>query len=245
MPPLADLQQRFVQAVMSGEAPAGLFAGAVPPAEALAVHRDTIMGALVNALRISYPTVDALVGEEFFDRTCRVFAKINPPPTASLSGYGEGFADFLTGFEPAAVLAYLPDVARLDWAVETTLRKAMLTRDFVLDAMVSIALPQNLVVLRLMYPADEIRAALGDDAALAGIIAAPAERFILLWRKGFDAAVLRVDAAAGRFLTSLLAGAGAVAAFDAALAGASETGAMRAIQADIFAASFCTVISTP
>ena len=120
MPPLAELQRQFARAVMTGEALAGLFAG--PAAEALSVHRDTIMAAMVNALRISYPTVDVLVGEEFFDQACRVFADTHLPGTASLAAYGEGFADFLAGFAPAATLAYLPDVARLDRAVEAALR---------------------------------------------------------------------------------------------------------------------------
>jgi hypothetical protein len=33
-----------------------------------------------------------------------------------LSAYGDGFPDFLAGFEPAQPLPYLPDMARLEWA---------------------------------------------------------------------------------------------------------------------------------
>lgn len=242
MPSLADLQHQFAQAVLTGDAPAALFAGCVPYGEALAIHRGTIMGALVNALRLSYPTVDALVGEEFFDQTCRTFAEANLPITASLAAYGGGFADFLADFVPAAALPYLPDIARLDRAIETALHAPLLWQRFGLDAAASINLPQSLAVLRLTYPADEIRAALGDDEAMAAIVNLPAEYFILVWRKGFDAAVQRVSAPAGRFLAALLAGSGADAAFRAAVAAAPEAEAVRAIQTDIFAASFCTVI---
>ena len=245
MPPLAELQHGFVRAVMTGNSPDARFAGHVPIADALAVHRDTVMDALVNALRISYSTVDALVGEEFFGHAARLFAQANPPRVASLAVYGEGFADFLAHFGPVAALAYLPDAARLDRAVETALRAPELPQRFALDAATCIALPQSLVVLRLEYPADEIRAALGDDAALAAIDTRPGARFVLVWRKGFGAAVQRVQTAAGSFLASLLRGNGAGAAFDAAIAAAPEVDAMRAIQADIFAASFCAVISNP
>src|SRR6185312_4067465 len=131
---------------------------------------------------------------------------------------------------------------RLDRAIESALHAPASQRRFALDASVSIALPQSLVVLRLDYPADEIRAALGDDRALATIVPVPAERFILVWRNEFAAAVRRVSAPAGHFLVALLAGAGANAAFAAAMTAAPKADALRAIQADIFAAAFCTVI---
>jgi hypothetical protein len=57
--------------------------------------------------------------------------------------------------------------------------------------------------------------------------------------------VQRVSAPAGRFLAALLTGAGAEAAFAAAIAAASEAEAIPVIQADIFAAAFCTIIPSP
>lgn len=244
MLPLAELQCHFTHAVLEGEVPAGLFAGRVSLDEALSVHRGTVIGALVNALRLSYPTVEALVGEQFFDQTCRVFTKANFPATASLAAYGDGFADFLARFAPAAALPYLADVARLDRAVETVLRAPAREHRFALDASVSIDLPQSLTVLPLIYPADEIRAGIEDDAAMAKIVIEPARRFILVWRKGFDAAVRRVSAPAGHFLGALLASEGAEAVFHAAIADEPEAEVLSAIQAEIFAAPFCTIIST-
>ncbi len=244
MPPLADLQQDLARTIMAGTAPVAWFAGRIPPAEALAVHRGTIMGVLTNALRLTYPTVEALVGEKFFDRAASIFAQENLPTRAWLAAYGENFADFLQDFAPAAALPYLADVALLDRAIETALRARAKCRRFALDPGIAIAVPESLGVLPLTYPADEIRAGLGDDAAMAAIDITPAERFVLVWRKGQEAAVRRVDAAPGRFLMALLAGADAGAALEAAMAGISEARAMAAIQRDIFTASFCTVIST-
>lgn len=241
---LAELQQQFAHAVITGEALPALLAGRVPPEAALSVHRDTIMGALTNALRLSHPTVDALVGERFFDRTARIFAEANLPMAASLSGYGDCFAAFLAGFPPAAALPYLPDVARLDRVIETALRAPVTARRFVLDAAVSMALPQSLTVLRLDYPAADIRAALGDDQALAAIVTAPEEHFVLVWRKDSEAAVRRVSPATGKFLAALLAGEGAEVAFQAAMRDPGEAQALQALRAELFAASFCTVIAT-
>jgi hypothetical protein len=244
MPPLAELQRTFAAAVLDGDAPAGLFAGRVTPREALAIHRGTIIGALTNALRLSHPTVEALVGPKFFDQAAGNFVEQNLPKAASLNAYGAGFADFLADFEPAATLPYLPDVARLDRAIEVALHTPAQPRRFALDAAAAIDLPQSLAVLALHYPADEIRAALGDDAALAAIALEPGERFVLVWRKGDEAVVQRIDPAAGRFLQALLAGEGAEAAFQAAAARSSQADALHAIQAGIFAAPFCTIIST-
>jgi hypothetical protein len=242
---LADLQREFLQAVLAGETPPGFLAGPVPPQEALRIHRDTIAGALTNALRLSYPTVEALVGTAFFDQACQVFAQQNLPRTADLSAYGGNFADFLAAFEAAVTLPYLPDVARLDRAVEAALRAPAAIRRFVMDATIAIDLPHSLVVLPLLYPADEIRAALLDDAAMAAIDTRPAERFVLVWRKDSSAAVKPASPAAGRFLMALLAEESFDQALQAALADASEAEVLQAIQAEIFTASFCTLIPTP
>src|SRR6202000_1958685 len=78
----------------------------------------TALHGLVNALRLSCPTVDALVGEAFFDQAAQAFVQDHPPASAWLTGYGASFADFLDAYEPARDLPYLADVARFDFAIE-------------------------------------------------------------------------------------------------------------------------------
>jgi hypothetical protein len=240
--PLAEMQRDFAQAVLTCDAPALVFApGAVSAEAALRVHRNTVMGALTGALRLAYPAVDALVGETFFDQAAAAFAQTHPPASARLTGYGEDFTDFLQLYPSG--LAYLADVARLDWAIDRVLSAPAADKNFALDAAVSLALPQSLTVLRLDYAADVIKSALAanDDAALAAIDLAPAPRWILVWRRDYAAAVRDVSAPAGIFLQALLADADAQAAFAAAQS-ESDT-ALQSIQTDIFSASFCTVIS--
>src|SRR5256885_13959319 len=91
------------------------------PAERLDVYRSTFASVLTKALRLSYPAVHRLVGPGFFEGAARIFIEAHPPKSACLDDYGEKFADFLSDFEPAASLAYLPGVIRLEWAVNRVL----------------------------------------------------------------------------------------------------------------------------
>jgi hypothetical protein len=71
---------------------------------------------LRSALAAAYPTVRQLVGADWFDACAARFVDRHLPRDGVLAGYGAGFAAFLADFEPARVLPYLPDVARLDRA---------------------------------------------------------------------------------------------------------------------------------
>lgn len=241
MPPLADLQRDFARALLAGDAVPAPIRGILSPREAMRIHRNTAIGALANALRLSHPGVDALVGEAFFDQAAAAFVQAHPPRAAALDLYGEGFAAFLAGFVPS--LPYLPDMARLDFAIDRALQGAGGTRQFALEATLAIALPESLAVLALRYRVDEIRAALGDDAALAAIRLDPAERHVLVWRQDDQARMRAVGVATGRFLRALLAGSPAQDALDAA--GDDQAATVAQLQADIFCAPFCTLIANP
>lgn len=241
MLPLADLQHAFADRLMAGGGIPAAITGTLSPEEAMRIHRNTVLGALAGALRLSHPTVDALVGEAFFDQAAAAFALAHPPRTASLARYGEGFADFLAGFAPA--LPYLADVARLDFAIERALQEEAGVRRFMLDPSVAMALPQSLMVLALQYPAAEIRGAIGDDDALARITPAPREHHLLVWRDGTEARLRPAGIFTGRFLQALLAGASAPDAL--AAAGDNQASTLAQLQAEVFSAPFCTIIANP
>ena len=57
-----------------------------------------------------------IVGEEFFRASASVFIRANPPRSPLMMTYGDGFPGFLASFEPAAEIAYLADVARVEAA---------------------------------------------------------------------------------------------------------------------------------
>ena len=81
-----------------------------------AVYRNTVMKGCVDALQANYPTIERLVGEEWFRAAAACHARKALPSQTALIVYGEAFADFLATFEPARELPYLADVARVDRA---------------------------------------------------------------------------------------------------------------------------------
>lgn len=86
------------------------------PAQRFAVYRNNVLASLINALADGFPVVKQLVGDGFFTDMARLHAQASPPRNPVLAFYGEDFPDFIEGFEPAACLPYLADVARLERA---------------------------------------------------------------------------------------------------------------------------------
>ncbi len=80
------------------------------------VYRNNVCVSLVDALADTFSVVQALVGDEFFRAMALVFVRAHPPKTRILAHYGDEFAAFIEGFEPASGLPYLADVARLEYA---------------------------------------------------------------------------------------------------------------------------------
>ncbi|MBX9964012.1 MAG: DNA-binding domain-containing protein [Burkholderiales bacterium] len=86
-------------------------------AERLALYRGNVFANGRKALAAAYPVVEQLVGGEFFDGLAREYGRRSPSSNGDLTVYGERFGEFLDGFEHVRDLPYLPDVARLEWAV--------------------------------------------------------------------------------------------------------------------------------
>jgi hypothetical protein len=121
MPSLPELQRDFAHALVGGDAASldALIEGAAAldaPA-ALAVYRNNVFSNYRKALLDDYPAVAALVGEEFFEGACDAYARARPSPSGDLNDFGAAFPTFLGEWAPAASLPYLPDVARLEWAI--------------------------------------------------------------------------------------------------------------------------------
>lgn len=94
-----------------------LFAPGPPGDGRLAIYHGAVRANWARALASAYPVVRRLVGEAFFDTAAEAYGSAHPSRSGDLGAFGERFADFLAAYEPAAALAYLPDVARLEWAV--------------------------------------------------------------------------------------------------------------------------------
>src|SRR5262249_49631077 len=101
MSTLLETQRAMSSAVLSGgdDGALALVAPArIPASDRLNIYRNTFVSTLATALRLSYPAVRNLVGEEFFEACARHFIAAEPPKSAYLNRYGETFADFLAQY---------------------------------------------------------------------------------------------------------------------------------------------------
>ncbi|HEY1991338.1 MAG TPA: DNA-binding domain-containing protein [Gammaproteobacteria bacterium] len=116
MLPLPELQQQLGQALRGGTA-AGLPLRdrGISGVRRLQVYRNNHAAALREALRAVYPVTQRLVGEEFFAAAADGYASVTPSHSGNIQDYGAAFPAFLSTYPPAASLAYLGDVASLEW----------------------------------------------------------------------------------------------------------------------------------
>lgn len=95
-----------------------------PAGKRFDVYRNNIAVGLIDALGTGFPVVKDLVGEEFFKAMAGVFFRNHPPKSPLMKDFGAEFPGFLKGFEPARTLRYLPDVARLEFALRQSYHAA-------------------------------------------------------------------------------------------------------------------------
>ncbi len=116
---LSDDLACFAEAVVTGQPPSLLIDTEYSNygvTVAVEVYRNNYRGNLHDALAGAYPVIAQLVGGDFFRLLTRTYIGQHPSKSGNLHHYGAEMADFLAAFEPAQGLAYLPDVARLEWA---------------------------------------------------------------------------------------------------------------------------------
>ena len=82
----------------------------------LSVYRNTVAKARADSLFGLFPTVERLVGTDWFQQAALAFATESPPQTPVLDDYGLDFPAWLAVFPPAREMPYLAPVARLDLA---------------------------------------------------------------------------------------------------------------------------------
>ena len=124
MPSLRELQYAVRRALLDGDDAAltdAITSDGLAPAARLAVYRHHVLTSLAAALEATFPVVARLVDPRFFRYACDQYVRAEPPATPCLFEYGATFADFLAGFPPCRHLVYLPDVARLEWAMNVAL----------------------------------------------------------------------------------------------------------------------------
>ena len=122
MPSLSELQRGFAAATVFGDSTAlaslGVRDHRLGAAERMAIYRNNVFANYRKALSATYPVVQALVGRAFFGAAVEIFVRAHPSTRGDVNRYGGALARFLASYPPAHGLPYLPDVARLEWAID-------------------------------------------------------------------------------------------------------------------------------
>jgi hypothetical protein len=114
----ADTLAQFSSAIRTGAAfsPGAVNCPHYPAARGVEVYRNNYRGNLLDTLMGAYPVIRHLVGEDFFRVLAKRYIEEYPSRSGNLHRYGMEMAEFLMHFENTQHLAYLPDMARLEWA---------------------------------------------------------------------------------------------------------------------------------
>ena len=111
-PSLRELQRRFAATLDAGD-DAGF-----------GVYRNTVQANYRNAMAATYRVIRELTGSAFFDAAVDAFVAAHPSTGGDLNVYGAEFASFLASYPHGRDVPYLPDVARLEWALDDASRAA-------------------------------------------------------------------------------------------------------------------------
>lgn len=218
MPNLLEVQRCMRDALLAGaDAPPWIRGGGHVAAQRLGVYRNTITETLVRALRLAFPTVERLVGREFFDGAAQVFALDHLPTSADLDEYGATFPVFLQDFPPCSGLAYLPDVARLDRAVSRALHaddatpldaQALAQVDPAQASALRFRCHPSVSLLQSEFPVDAIWTAVleQDESAMAAIHLQGDPVHLLIERVAGKPAVARMNASHWEWTSALSQG---------------------------------------
>lgn len=223
---LPEQQAAFGAALLSGGDAAFFGAFVEPPAVAekrFAAYRRNVLGNWQAALAASYPVLATVVGAGRFAALADTYRHHEPSRDADLNRYGEGFPDFLAVQPIARELPYLPDLARLERAIEAAERMAADLPGFDFAALAALdperqgelglRLSAALADLACGWPVVDIWSAhqLADeaerDAALAAIDLRPAPHWVVIARAPAGAILpVRLSAGESEFLAACRAG---------------------------------------
>jgi hypothetical protein len=215
---LRDLQAAFAAHIVGADRAdlvATVAGDTIPAAARLDVYRHHVFASLGAALAATFPTVQALVGPNFFRGLARAFVGHALPAQPVLAEYGADFADFITGHDAARDLPYLADVARLDWALNLAFHAPAGGRLRAADLgavpaerlpSMSIALAAGAALINSPYPLDRIWETSQPGAASETVDLNSGASHLLVLRRPDDAAFVSLSAGEAAFMATLASG---------------------------------------
>ena len=173
-------------------------------ARRLAIYRANAIVNATNALRAHYPVIERVVGAEFFAGLARAYCARQPSLCGDLGAYGDALAEFVASDARTQTLPYLPDLARLEWAVHLAEIAADAAPERVPREPAVLWAPGT-QVLASAHPIADLWLAHQDDAGFEpGAIAWRAQG-ALVYRDGWTVRVAALDAQEAQALIDALA----------------------------------------
>ncbi len=119
---LRDLQTRFAQEVLSGQEKRIrplIRAGNFNSERRLQIYRNNIRSTLTESLQAIFSVTEAIVGSDYFKFLAHQYSIEFPPAQGSIHQFGDQFPKYVRTFEGLENIAYLTDIALIDWACHT------------------------------------------------------------------------------------------------------------------------------
>jgi hypothetical protein len=179
------------------------------------LHRHHVARSVGAALAATFPTVAAVVGQEFFSLLARAFTIGTALQDPVLSRYGEHFPQFVAAKQDMHGLPYLADVACLDWALNVAFHAELEARLSAADLAawpqdsllrMSARLPTGSSLIESAYPLDLIWQASQPGAPADGVDLAAGPVCLAIFRRPEDAAFVVLAPGEAAFIKYLCRG---------------------------------------
>lgn len=215
MPPLAETQLHFRDAVVTGDASGitPLLTGGRYAEKRLAIHQRHYETSLVKALLGKFPATAWLVGTPFVTEAAKRFVHEHPPQAPCIAEYGEQFPRFLSECPGAERVPYLGEFAELEWHVGHVAiavdRPAVAIEEFSAidgDALpdTRLTLQSGLRYLQASWPIDELMKLYSTETAPERFELSPGDAWIEVRGARGEFHIGRLDAAEFIFRKSIL-----------------------------------------
>jgi len=228
---MSNLADEFTLALLdpTQKMPGGLIDGAAQPAgRRFDVYRNNVAVSLTEALRMGFPVITRLIGQQNMDGLAGVFLRAHPPTSPLMMKYGAAFPNFLAGAAQLAHWGYLPDIARLELAIRRSYHAAdavaiaperlgEITTETLMRATFTMA--PSVQLIRSDWPILDIwRYNTDENPTKPQVQAQTMAQDVLVTRPGFDPLPHLLPPGGAAWITGLMSGQSVGAALDAALA---------------------------
>jgi Putative DNA-binding domain len=228
-------RQQGLLATLAGSDAGAAAAGIAGPHErvrsGLRVYRANADALAERALGAAFPTLQALLGAGDFKAMAREYWRDDPPLRGDIAQWGAGLPRWLRGHAALAAWPYLGDCAELDWLRHECERAADANFDAASLALLESHDPHDLDLLLLpgtallesSWPIASVYAAHQHGGpgleAVRDAIAAQRGECVLVARRGWPAAVHRIEPVDIAWVRGILGGAALGEALQAAAPG--------------------------